>query len=223
MSIPIIDLLGHARAGKDTAGQWIAEAVGGTTLAFGDKLKSICMEMFNLSREDCYTDEGKTRKAAFERLGCHFCGGSVVFDAEENGWSCAHHGVSDKVRRSHWTNREILQHIGTEGFRAIDPSVWVRFALQEAASRLVCVAITDGRFRSECEGVWAAGGEVWRIRRPGADGAVGIANHQSETEQDSILDSECQVVIENDSTLEVFRERVLVEVQRWQIRQEAGR
>jgi hypothetical protein len=203
----IIVILGHARVGKDTAGNWIADAGNGSTLAFADRLKEICGELYGLSYEDMYTDEGKRRVTRFSR--------GVGVDSQGH------------AHDRYWTVREILQHFGTEGCRAVDPDVWVRIALDEARVRLTqryaanhgdVVAITDGRFRSECEGVWKAGGEVWRIRRPGANGAVGIANHQSETEQDGIRDDECQAVIENDSTIEVFKERVLSAFSSWKAR-----
>lgn len=204
----LILLLGQARSGKDTAGRWIADAAGGVTIAFADKLKAICMEMFNLSHEDVYTDEGKRRATQFDRLAL----GTLPFS-------------QSTADLQQWTVREILQHIGTESFRAVDPDVWVKHTLREAARALELspsddfnnrvVVITDGRFKTEVAAVRAAGGEIWRIKRPGADGAIGLVGHASEAEQQSIPDSACDVVINNDSTLDVFHERVLEGVARW--------
>jgi hypothetical protein len=55
-----------------------------------------------------------------------------------------------------------------------------------------------------------AGGEIWRIRRPETDrSAQGLAGHASETEMDTIPDSEFHRVIVNDATLDVLRQKAV--------------
>ncbi len=217
----VIALLGKAGAGKDTAGQMLVELSGGRgiQMAFADKLKDIAMEMFGLTQADCYTEAGKKRPTGFDCLMCPQCKSlevqMVVLDRVPHAECKLCGSIGDKkVFASKWTPRSILQYLGTEGFRRIDPSVWVRYALNRAEAILSddevpFVVITDCRFRSEAQAVLAAGGEVWRIRRPAIDApATGIQGHQSEAEQDSIKDSECTRVLENDSSLDVLRAQV---------------
>lgn len=227
--LPVIALLGKAQAGKDTVGQMLLDArapgvVAGTT-AFAWKLKQIVGEMYNLDQHALYDDKGKESPTPFDCLRCPTCG---KFEATEftNDFQklarCKLCGAVGDVNvfKSKWTPRTILQHIGTEGFRRIDPSVWVNYALRICQEQIDqgarFMVITDCRFRSEAQGVWARGGEVWRIKRPDGGGNLGIANHASETEQEGIKDSECQAVIDNDSTLDVLRGRVLTQYDRFQ-------
>lgn len=238
--LPVIGLLGKAKVGKDTAGQMLCQMVGhkhGMSFAFADKLKEICGELYGLTHDEMYTDEGKARfvgekvNAKDQKVGrlartrCPECGSFKVetFASDRTSMaSCKLCGTTGEVAlfQSFWRNREVLQHIGTEGFRTVDPSVWVNYLFQKiegAMGRgLQYAVITDCRFRSEAEAVWAKGGEVWRIRRPEVEKEqVGIKGHASEVEQDSIKDDECQAVIQNDSTLETFRGRLAVPFKRF--------
>ena len=231
-NLPIIALLGNAHSGKDTAGSYIVEASGGMRMAFADKLKTICAEMFGLSHEDLYTEEGKNRLTDFDCLRCPKCQSmSVEVVKLEDSRppyplgcdACSAVGEA-KVFKSKWTPRMIAQYIGTEGFRRVSPNVWIDYLLKNARRVLTSkplVVVTDTRFRSECEGIWRVGGEVWRIKRPEAQGNVGIAGHASETEQNSISDNECQAVIMNDDSLDTFRGRVLAQLARFTERRSA--
>jgi ribosomal protein L37AE/L43A len=218
----IIALMGRSKSGKDTAGKMLVDALPGQvrTLAFADKLKEVCMDLYGLSWEDVYTEEGKSR--VLEDMPCFKCPscGSLRVELAGNGlYSCS--GCSALGEKSgfvsNWTPRMILQHVGTEGCRTVDANVWVKFALRQAARHLEghlvdpakVVAITDCRFLSEAEAVWRAGGEVWRIRRPSTDRqAQGLAGHASETEMDTIPDVRFQRVIANDDTLDSLRIKV---------------
>lgn len=224
--LPVVALLGRAGVGKDLAGSMLCEMGEGQTLAFADKLKAICAEMFGLSREDMYTQEGKIKPTKLDCMMCPTCKSllaeKIILDGAPRG-SCKLCGcVGDlKLFQTKWTPRTILQYVGTEGFRSIDPQVWVRYAINDARERLHSgglkfVAITDCRFRSEAQAVWAAGGEVWRIKRPETAGIVtGLAGHASEMEQDSISDDQCQAVIVNDSTLDALRGNLAAQLHRF--------
>lgn len=225
----IIALLGKSKSGKDTAGQMLLDAVpGGVRIAFADKLKQICGEMYGLSDADMNTEKGKARPTELRCLTCPLCGSvdthEVKLEREMKAEckSCGAVGEREAFK-GFWTPRMILQYIGTEGFRRIDPNVWVKYALRKAASHLAgnevgytndhpaasFVVITDCRFRSEMAGVVAAGGEIWRIRRPETDGvSTGLAKHASETEMDGIPDAEFHRIIVNDGSLDDLRMKV---------------
>ena len=235
---PVIALLGKLQSGKDTVGGALLEAAPGIRSAFAHKLKQIVGEMFELSERDLYDDKGKEAPTRFECLRCPSCKSleceRVTLDRIELGRCklCGSIGETG-VFASNWTPRTILQHIGTEGFRRVDPAIWVRFALERAEKTLKeakepglkftdprgaprFVVVTDCRFRSEAEGVWKRGGEVWKIKRPSLDGTTrGIEGHASETEQDNIRDEECQAVIVNDGTLDDLRGKALIQLDRF--------
>ena len=215
--LKIIGLMGKARSGKDTVASYLFLAGAGTCkkLAFADKLKEIVAEMFDIKIEDFYSQEGKDQETPYPCLMCPECDSVAIehVSMADSGplASCRVCGSTGdlSVFASKWTNRKICQYLGTEGFRRIDPEVWVRFAMNQARQHLEgnmdshFVVISDCRFRSEATATWAAGGEVWRIKRPGTDKTTeGLKGHASEVEQDSILDSEYQAVIQNDGTLE---------------------
>lgn len=245
----VLAMMGRSKSGKDTVGGMAKEmlGVGGVaTLAFADKLKLLCMDLYGLTYTDVFTEKGKDRVTDFVCWKCPACSSINCFEDAAKRIVCRECTVvgSDPTAfASKWTVRMILQHVGTEGCRRVDPYVWVRFAMQTAEAVLAerafvtpialddgttyslattyphtpesvrlgakLVVITDCRFRSEMEGVQAAGGAVWRLRRPDTDRqAQGIASHVSENEMDKIPDAKFQRVIRNDSTLEVLQERV---------------
>lgn len=230
----VIALMGKLRSGKDTAGQMLIDAGGGVRVAFADKLKQICGEMYGLTWDQMNTDAGKAEKTDLPCLRCPLCLGIACHEVKlEREWKaeclnpqCKAVGEI-KSFRDFWTPRMILQHVGTEGMRRVDANVWVRYALNSARQyfqpkyqggsnepttempRVPFVVITDCRFRSEMAGVVAAGGEIWRIRRPDTDvSSSGLANHASETEMDGIPDAEFHRVIVNDGTLDQLKTRM---------------
>lgn len=225
----IVALMGKLKSGKDTIGGMVLDERPGEVvqMAFADKLKSTCMDLFGLSWEDVYTEEGKARNTPFESWTCPACKATRCHTERVVGVlkgvcdSCNATGDLDGFR-SYWTNRAILQHVGTEGCRFVDPNVWVNFVLRAAEVALTkgvtsdkygrftpkLVIVTDCRFKSEADAVWKAGGEVWRVKRPSTDRtSQGIAMHASETEMDSIPETLFQEVMVNDHTLEQLRDR----------------
>ncbi len=218
----LIGLMGKAHSGKSTVGAMlVAHHNEGLTIAFADKLKHICMELYGLTHDDVYTEAGKARRTTLPCQQCPSCGSlDCTYVTSTQRWcrSCQFRGEPSAFQ-TFWTPRMILQHLGTEGTRRIDDQVWVKQALNEAAGclRKGCpfVVITDCRFRSEVDAIHRAGGEVWRIRRPATDHhAHGMAAHTSETEMDTLPDTLFQAVLTNDATLEVLRAKAEAQLDR---------
>jgi ribosomal protein S27E len=225
----IIALMGRAKSGKNTIGDMIAAATPGQVvqMAFADKLKQVCMDLFGLSRDDVYTEEGKERESRFLAWKCPACG---HIDARTYMWRrgdavvcprCASSGT-EEVFASRWTHRAILQHVATEGVRRIHNDAFIELTMRSARAVLLdgvivdrayatsLVVITDCRFAVEAEAVWLNGGQVWRIRRPATDSQPqGIVGHVSETEMDTIPETAFQRVIVNDGTLDDLRAKVM--------------
>lgn len=89
-------------------------------------------------------------------------------------------------KRQVFTPRVALQTLGTEFGRSLYENVWADLGVRRAiAHPAPLVVITDCRFVNEAKAVLRAGGEVWRVVRPGAGLAGAAGLHPSEAEQES--------------------------------------
>jgi hypothetical protein len=106
--------------------------------------------------------------------------------------------------------RQLLQSLGTEwGRDSVHPEIWIRIAMERAGQHLSvgrCVVIADVRFNNEAQAIVDAGGEVWRVKRPGwrclADDA---AAHQSEA---GVSDHLIARTIDNSGSLDALRQQL---------------
>lgn len=167
MNTAIIGVMGRANAGKDTFCKMAAEILVGKNLrpaiiACADPLKQICSSVFS-------TALGVPRTAFYGTL-----------EQKE----------APLAEVPGWTGREILQHIGTEGFRAVNSLVWSRYMLGRAKELLTngadVVLVSDVRFISEANAIKEAGGVLVRMRRGSADERP--ATHSSETDCENIIE-----------------------------------
>ena len=80
------------------------------------------------------------------------------------------------VRKTPYTPREILQHIGTEGFRHIDDMVWIRMAMKKADEHSHAghtnVVFADLRFPNEANAIWCLNGSVWKTIKTDGSGTT---------------------------------------------------
>ncbi len=104
--------------------------------------------------------------------------------------------------------RLFLQWYGGEFRRSCNQSYWVdKVSKRIADEKPECALISDLRYLNEVSFVQRYG-EAIKINRPNLPQLVGAAaKHSSETELEKFNDWDD--VIQNDSSLEVFRERVL--------------
>lgn len=185
--IQLIGIHGNAGAGKDTVGNYLANKFHDFyTESFAGDLKLAASHAFGIPQKNFNETALKAQLQEF--------------------W-----GVSP---------REIAQFVGTELFRdmipnlveSVGPEFWVfRMAGKlNGKARLPeydgdysagdTVAITDVRFQNEYDWIIKNGGIVIILRRKGADGNVGIANHRSEAGLDAHA-NERTSIIENNGTL----------------------
>jgi hypothetical protein len=147
-----VGIIGRARVGKDTAGEWFVNERGYRRVAFADPLKEAALRLDPIVEVD--------NCAEYYRLS---------ENVAEFGWERAKE--DDEVRR-------ILQVLGS-AVRAIDEDFWLRQALkktQEANDAGVPVVITDVRYRNEAESLVRAGFQLLHVDRPG----VPQMDHESE-------------------------------------------
>ena len=142
------------------------------SFSFADPLKSIAIQLFGLTEEQCYgTDEDKNTpiNIKWENM-------PNVINA--NGFMTA---------------REFLQHFGTDVCRKIKDNIWVESCISRMLTSGTELAIVpDIRFPNEVEAIQKAGGKVIRLTRsPHED------SHPSETSLDNY--EEFDHVIDNQN------------------------
>jgi hypothetical protein len=155
----LVGLVGTAGSGKTTFAIRLRERHGFTLASFADPLKVLCSSQFGWDRQALDFDWAANRH-----------GFRSALDYKE--------AIDPNVGK---TRREILQHIGTEGFRAIDPDHWVKKAVASLwAGRHHVFA--DVRFPNEAAAIKKKGGVLVRlVRKAGSPRKAGIT-HPSETE-----------------------------------------
>ncbi len=181
MSSRLIGIVGFARVGKDTVGDYLVSQHGFTRLASADLLRDVLYGANPLIPVANAWPAGPAHR--LQKL------------VDAIGWERAK--VEDpEVRR-------LLQDLGTEGVRRVlGADTWINETLKRAALIPGPVVITDTRFPNEAELTRQEGGKTWRIDRPG----VGPVNgHASER---FIMDIKVHHVIDNDGTLEDLYARV---------------
>jgi len=111
------------------------------------------------------------------------------------------------------TPRWAMQSLGTEwGRNLIDQDLWMD-TMKDRLSRIkksAVVAVTDIRFLNEVKLIFAMGGKIIRITRPGLE--LEAIAHQSEAEMKLIIPS---AVIINDGTVKQLHDKVRTLVSVW--------
>ncbi len=161
---PVIGIMGSAGCGKSTAARHLAMARKVALFeGFAWHLKDLCTEEFgwDLARLD-------------------------DLDYKE-----ASSGIPKPDGTGDWTRREILQKVGTDCFRAIDPDHWVKRALPDIQALLAqpCyagVVVADVRFPNEAAAIRSLGGIIVLAERIGGPQATTTSSHASETAQAAI-------------------------------------
>lgn len=189
-----IGIMGRARVGKDTAGQWLVDNRGYRRIGFADALKEAALHL------DPVVDMFQTADAPYiDRWSEHGVHRMSTVVRREGGWEAAKDNVPE-VRR-------ILQELGAS-IRAIDPEFWLRTALKkvrDANEAGVPVVITDVRYPNEAKSLKAAGFHLMHIDRPG----VPQLTHESEG---ALTSTDADYAITNDGTRELFLSKLQIAV-----------
>ncbi|MCF6266760.1 MAG: hypothetical protein L3J57_09475 [Desulfuromusa sp.] len=120
--------------------------------------------------------------------------------------------IQDLPGQSAVSVRRLLQWWGTEYRRAQDPDYWTKaweVKLQEYDLATTHVLVDDVRFVNELEIIKKNGGIFVKIERPGFNGAN---DHSSENSLDHY--SDWDLVIQNDGSLEQFKQQVEIRILR---------
>jgi hypothetical protein len=177
-TVKIIGFSGKMQSGKSTAVLSLYARLSAAKEAYDGRHTAECRR---LKRRQPYTPPRTPVIEPFAGPLKLLCGRGFGFSSEQMETEA---GKRSLHQPSGLTVRQVLQRIGTEVFRTMDPEFWVRMwraEIEEAFyANPVLVLVPDVRFVNEAEAVVGMGGIVIRLmRQPMADDA-----HRSETELD---------------------------------------
>lgn len=190
----IVVMSGRARSGKDTCALILKQLfidIEETCLsvAYADFLKEILSKCFCLNEDHLY---GSLKEEFIEHLPIRTRSG--------------------KVTNHKWTPRKLLQFLGTDVMRTIDPDCWVNVVKNFVYTyrNYDNIIITDARFDNEIDWVLERGGIHIHVRRQNSDFASGT-DHASETSLDISCFYGKYYIIDNDKDL-IYLEESLKEI-----------
>ena len=153
---PLFAICGLAGAGKDSLANHLIAKYGFAKAGFAFPLKQLCCDLYGWDFASLENLAYKQAPSDHE---------SRIFTREEVVAVCVQQfGHAAPIHVTHLEQifaqiypdhrrRQILQHVGTEGFRALDPNHWVKKALHQIwlllDSDAQGVVITDVRFPNE--------------------------------------------------------------------------
>ena len=189
-SFPVIGLCGLASSGKDYLAKGLVNQ-GYTRLAFADEVRAMLVRLNPIvsarHRADFRRPDGRLPVR--------------VKDVVKGEWDALKEELPALYNQE---IRPLLQRLGTECIRDIDPTFWVKAVdglLQDLATdpngQPEGIVVTDVRFANEAEWIHELGGYVIKIARPG----VKQLDHSSE-----VIDFEYDAMFCNEGDGEQCRE-----------------
>lgn len=186
-----IALSGKKQVGKDTAAKMILdlmEAQGKRVVitAFAEPLKRMCVEVLGLANEGVYgTDEQKNAQShiLWDGFDMDIRLKYSIVEWVETQNADGTYNCKPIPRSGTMSNREVLQVMGTDIFRAIYNDVWAKAPFNRTWMGADVVVFTDCRFPNEKLATEEAEGVIIRLERN-----TGLSdNHLSETALDGIV------------------------------------
>jgi len=197
----VVAISGKMQSGKDTIGSYLVNKYKFKRIAFGDKLKEICMNYDNSTSEkrkqwnrsiakDLYPEEN------IEKM-------SEIIDdlmqrIQPGLWTRLTYDECYKQKTDF--SRNVMQQLG-EGIRALkgDSSCWAKYLIRKCLTRSGRYVICDLRYKSEAFLVEQIDhSQIWRVKRPIEEESLFGSNHISEIDLD---DYPFEVVLNNNSTI----------------------
>ena len=155
-------------------------------LSFADILKKICVPISGLSY---ITLLGITENARIEREQPILLKNSTWFDVNMSG-------------------RKLLELVGTECFRALDPDIWIKLTKRFINQSLhLQIVISDVRFKNEADMIREMSGVLFVVARNPEELVLTESDkctHPSKWEFLTFMDKKRDIIIINDSTIETL-------------------
>lgn len=253
----LLILVGEARSGKDTVGGFITKNFNAATVAQADPMKRFAAKLCGFSEETLWGASSERDKLVRESRSVEDFWNQAQKNFDEAATLLLSEVLPDfnmaktekaLARLKSWFHdlhlwddeisaRILLQTVGTEWGRTVQPRMWNAWALRAARSLMEGgvvydrtrglvsdrhsgyehVVITDGRFRNEVLGTKLANGKATLVTNPSAFGKnVGVEGHRSEVEQKSIPQSwfDAQIVNDKDAGLDALERATRTLMQR---------
>jgi hypothetical protein len=209
---PILMLCGPAGSGKDTAAGFIRDYIPNTVLLpQAAPLKDLGSSVFKFTEDQLY-GPSESRNAPDHRFVSKGVWTEMRWDKGIDKWlNTNFEGYNLSNVKNHFntwfdrlqqdtqmcgvtlTPRYMLQTLGTEFGRTIDPDIWAKIAMTKAKAKLVSgaadlVIITDGRFKNEVLNAKYNNAMAVLIMTPDAPKEVqgGVKGHASEAQLKTI-------------------------------------
>jgi len=165
----ILGFSGHKQTGKDTICKFICDECSWIThKSFGENLKIVAAALLDCDYRDFESEQFKNSESFIKKSGGEY-----------------------------YTNREILQLLGTDVCRMISPTIWIDTLFHDFDSDYW--VISDVRFPNEAQAIKDRGGKLIRVERNTKLTDI----HLSETALDDFKDWD--FVIDNNGTLDELK------------------
>jgi hypothetical protein len=193
----IIGVTGQAGVGKDTFAEYMVMKHRFARIALADPMKRIAREVWDFSPKQLWGPSSERNKpdSRYEREDGTFLSPRIALQVmgTEMGRTCYKNTWVDLCIRD---AKKLL-----EPHRTHSTAYTPEYGVSERLGMYMPVAgvvVPDCRFYNEIEAIHQAGGKVIRLRRETAADAlkVGVLNHASEKEQQSIPDGAFDLTID---------------------------
>ncbi len=166
----------------------IYNAYSAKIYSFADPLKKICIDVLGLDSGQCYgTDDDKNSQT-------HILWDDLPASIREKYSRNRRGGGGTKPASGFMTGREVMQVLGTDYFRQIDPSCWARGLYSTIEQEGYSLAIvTDARFPNEITIGTERDAFAIRLTRK-----LGNDIHESEKALDDFPLGEFSLVVDNE-------------------------
>jgi len=204
----IIGIGGELESGKSTVANFITEEYNYTEMSFAENLKLMCMYIFNLTRDQCFTTKGK--QEIFDNaitLTQEHAVKIIKWIHTVNHYKLEE--INTKVVEQYIGNmkfstpRSVLQLIGTEICReSVNADFHVEVVYKKIKEQnLKDVVISDARFFNEREYIKSKGGMTLLVVNTQDIKKDERFSHGSEVEIGSAKDYDCTIFNDKDSLL----------------------
>jgi len=208
----ILGVAGKLESGKDTFADFFVKNYWYHKMAFADNLKRMCMDVFNLTNDQCYTTEGKFKEFD-EPIIMTRDHALKIFKwlHDENKWVLHAKQIDDIIALAgakFSSPRVVLQYVGTEVMRdCVDPDIHSKILFEEIERRsLKYVVIADARFENERIAVKKFGGKM--ILVDCVQTREQESTHRSETGLGSKEEYDVVIVNDKNAGLESFHNKI---------------
>ena len=177
--------IGPKQCGKDTAFGLTHKILGyGVKVSFATALKDVIAAVFNIPRSQFDDTQGKEDRYCWPEILTPEKLNLVINCYKKLGLNTRPDNlirpVVDLTNTLVYSNRQLMQLIGTELLRRCDSEVHVTVLERSIAALTDLVCFTDIRFDNELELAKSKGATLIYIERPSAEKAVYESSHESE-------------------------------------------